>query len=197
VADDPYTGSHVVQSGERPTKIAASCDVTWDFLGRINNIADARRIRAQQTIKTVKGPFHAVVSKSKFTMDIYFGSPGEKGAMYVRTFKVGLGKHGSTPSGTWMVAPQGKLKNPKWWGTADEPAREADDPLNPLGEFWIGLAGTDGEAVGKQGFGIHGTIEPETIGQEKSHGCIRLLAADIEKVYEMLVDGKSTIIVKD
>jgi lipoprotein-anchoring transpeptidase ErfK/SrfK len=117
--------------------------------------------------------------------------------MYVRSFNVGLGQHGSTPTGTWMVAPQGKLKNPKWWGTPDEPAKEAGDPLNPLGKFWIGLNGTDGDAVGKEGFGIHGTIDPASIGKEMSHGCIRLVNENVEWVYQMLVDGKSTIIVKD
>jgi lipoprotein-anchoring transpeptidase ErfK/SrfK len=96
-----------------------------------------------------------------------------------------------------MVAPQGKLKNPKWWGVEGEPAREAGDPLNPLGKFWIGLQGTEGDAVGKEGFGIHGTIEPDSIGKETSHGCIRLINENVEQVYQMLVDGKSTIIVKD
>ncbi len=181
--EDPFQGSYTVQAGDRPMKIASRCDVTWEFLGRVNGISDPRRIRATQTLKTIKGPFHAVVSKSKFTMDIYFGSPGERGSIYLRSFPVGLGKHGSTPTGTWMLAPQGKLKNPKWWGTADEPAREAGDPLNPIGKFWMGLNGTDGDAIGKEGFGIHGTIDP--------------VNENVEQVYEMLIDGKSTIIIKE
>jgi lipoprotein-anchoring transpeptidase ErfK/SrfK len=197
MTDDPYVGSYTMRGGDRLMKVAANSDVTWDFLKRINNISDERRIRAGQTLKTIKGPFHAVVSKSRFTMDLYLGSPGERGSMYVRTFPVGLGRHGSTPTGTWMVAPQGKLKNPKWWGVEGEPAREAGDPLNPLGKFWIGLQGTDGDAVGKEGFGIHGTIEPDSIGKETSHGCIRLINENVEQVYQMLVDGKSTILVKD
>lgn len=195
--DDPYVGAYTMQGGDRLTKLASANSVTWDFIKRINNISDERRIRAGQTLKTIKGPFHAVVSKSKFTIDLYLGSPGEKGSMYVRSFNVGLGAHGSTPTGTWMVAPQSKLKNPKWWGTPDEPAKEAGDPLNPLGKFWIGLQGTDGDAVGKEGFGIHGTIDPASIGKEMSHGCIRLVNENVEWVYQMLVDGKSTIIVKD
>ena len=195
--EDPFQGSYTVKPGDRPMKIASVYDVTWEFLGRVNGISDARRLRASQTLKTIKGPFHAVVSKSRFTMDIYAGSPGERGSIYIRTFPVGLGKTGSTPTGTWMLAPQGKLKNPKWWGTAEEPAREAGDPLNPIGKFWMGLNGTDGDAVGKEGFGIHGTIDPDSIGKEMSHGCIRLVNENVERVYEMLIDGKSTVIVKD
>jgi lipoprotein-anchoring transpeptidase ErfK/SrfK len=195
--DDTFSESYTVKAGDRPGKIAVASAVTWDFLGRINGISDPRRLRVGQTIKTVRGPFHAVVSKSKFVMDLYLGSPGERGSMYVRSFPVGLGKAGSTPTGTWMVQPQGKLKHPKWWGTPEEPAREAGDPKNPLGLFWLGLHGTDGDAVGKEGFGIHGTIDPDSIGKEMSHGCIRLVNENVERVYEMLVDGKSTIIVRD
>ena len=197
VADDPYVTGYTVQGGDRPTRIASQFDVTWDFLGRINNIPDARRLRSGATIKAVRGPFHAVVNKSTYTLDVYLGSPGEAGSMFVKQFRVGHGKNNSTPTGSWMVTPQNKLKNPKWWGTADEPVREPDDPKNPLGEYWIGLTGTGGEAEGKQGFGIHGTIEPDTIGKQASHGCVRMVAADIEQVYQMLVEGKSTVVIKD
>ncbi len=196
-SEDPFTGSYTVQNGDRPNKIGVLCSVTWDFLGRVNGIKDARRLRVGQTIKTVKGPFHAVVSKSRFEMDLYLGSPGERGSLYVRSFPVGLGRNNSTPTGSWMLQPQGKLTNPKWWGTADEPPKAADDPQNPLGEFWMGLVGTDGDALGREGFGVHGTIDPDSIGKEMSHGCIRLVHENVERVYEMLVDGKSTVIVRD
>jgi hypothetical protein len=195
--EDPFQGSYVVKPGDRPMKIATRCDVTWELLGRVNGISDARRLRASQTLKTIKGPFHAVVSKSKFTLDLYLGSPGERGSMYVRSFPVGLGKHGSTPTGTWMLAPGGKLKNPKWWGVDGEPPTESGDPKNPLGTRWMALNGTQGDAVGKEGFGIHGTIDPDSMGKEMSHGCIRMVNENVEKVYDMLTDGKSTVIVTE
>ena len=194
--EDPYQTSYQIQAGDRPIRFAGQFSSTWEFIGRLNGIKDARRLRQGQTLKIIKGPFHAVVSKTTFQMDMYLGSPGEKGSLYVRSFPVGLGRSGSTPTGTWMLQPQGKLKNPKWWGTGDEPMKEADDPMNPLGEFWMGLVGTDGDALGKEGFGIHGTIEPDSIGKEMSHGCIRLVHENVERVYEMLIDGKSTVIVK-
>ncbi len=197
ITDDPTITTYTVQSGDKPLKIAASNEVTWDFLARLNNISDPRKLRAGSTLKIVHGPFHAVVSKSKFTLDLYLGAPGEKGSMYVTTYRVGHGKNNTTPTGTWMVTPQSKLKNPKWWGTADEPAREAGDPQNPLGKFWIGLTGISGECIDKTGYGVHGTIEPASIGKESSHGCIRLVNEDVERVFEMLVEGKSTVIIKE
>jgi lipoprotein-anchoring transpeptidase ErfK/SrfK len=193
---DPYVGGYNVKSGDRLAKIAQKYDVTWELLCRINRISDPGKLRAGKTIKVIQGPFHAVVSKSKFTIDLYLGSPGERGSLYVTTFKVGLGKSDSTPTGTWMVAAGGKLKNPKFWGAGDLPPMEADDPQNPLGERWIALEGTDGQAVGADGYGIHGTIDPESIGKMASLGCIRLKNEDVELVYDLLVDGKSTVIVK-
>ncbi len=39
-------------------------------------------------------------------------------------------------------------------------------PNNPVGVAWIGLS--------RQGYGIHGTPDPEKVGRTESHGCFRL-----------------------
>jgi lipoprotein-anchoring transpeptidase ErfK/SrfK len=96
-----------------------------------------------------------------------------------------------------MVETDTKLKNPQYHSPRGEGVIAADDPKNPLGEFWIGLTGIEGDAVGKPSYGIHGTIEPDSIGKQASLGCIRLLNEDVAIVYEMLVEGKSTVIVKE
>jgi lipoprotein-anchoring transpeptidase ErfK/SrfK len=117
--------------------------------------------------------------------------------MFVTAFRVGLGKSDSTPTGTWLVTQGGKQKNPKFWGAGDLPPMEADDPKNPLGEFWLGLTGLDGNAEGRESYGIHGTIEPDSIGRQASLGCIRLGESDIALVYELLADGKSKVYIRD
>ena len=95
-------------------------------------------------------------------VDLYLGSPGEKRLDSTSAASPSAwARTGSTPTGTWMLQPGGKLKNPKCCGPRGEGVIEADDPKNPLGEYWIGLDGTDGDAVGKEGFGIHGTIDPD------------------------------------
>jgi L,D-transpeptidase ErfK/SrfK len=129
-------------------------------------------------------------------MDIYLGtSPGGVGSTFITSYRVGLGKDDSTPLGTWKAA--GKLKNPAYYSPRGEGIIAADDPKNPLGEYWIGLVGIDGSAVGKNSYGIHGTIDPASIGREESMGCIRMRNEDVAIVYELLVEGKSTIVVKD
>lgn len=198
-ADDTWASSYVVKSGDRLAKVASTNDVTWEFICKINGMSDPRKLRAGQTLKLVKGPFHAVVSKSTFTMDLYLGGPGSPGSLYVTSFPVGLGSNDSTPTGTWEIKPQSKLRNPTYYSPKEEGERiiAADDPKNPLGEYWMGLVGTDGHAVGKESYGIHGTIEPDSIGKMASMGCIRLVNDNVAQVFDMMVEGKSTVVVKE
>ena len=89
-----------------------------------------------------------------------------------------------------------KLKNPTYYSPRGEGVIQSGDPKNPLGKFWIGLSGIDGHAVGKESYGIHGTIDPDSIGKMASMGCIRMRNEDVAVVYEMLVEGKSLVTVK-
>ena len=89
-----------------------------------------------------------------------------------------------------------KLANPAWCNPVTHQRYAADDPANPIGEYWLGLEGLTGEAVGKMGFGIHGTIEPDSIGRNASLGCVRLRPADIAALYTLLVEGGSMVEIK-
>ena len=197
--NDPYATAYTVPPGGALVRIAYSHLTTGDFLCRINGITDARRLRAGQQIKIVDGPFHAVVNKAAFTLDLYLGAPGGPGSMYVTTYPVGLGKENSTPEGTWVVEPKRKLKDPVYYPPPEHGGKPipAGDPANPLGKFWISLKGTDGQALGKTSYGIHGNIDPNSIGKMESMGCIRLRNEDIPLVYEMLFEGKSLVVVKN
>jgi lipoprotein-anchoring transpeptidase ErfK/SrfK len=196
VRDDIYSSLYVVKSGDTLAKIAGEHDCTWELLSRINGV-QPKFLRAGATIKVIEGPFCAVVTKSKFTMDIYLGGlPGEKSSMYVTTYPVGLGRDDSTPLGTWSIEPRRKLKHPTYYSPRGEGIIPADDPKNPLGGYWIGLTGSDGEALGKLSYGIHGTIEPDSIGKQSSMGCIRLRNEDIAVVYDLMTEGRSLVVVK-
>ena len=59
------------------------------------------------------------------------------------------------------------------------------DPKNPLGSHWIDLG---------ESYGIHGTIEPTSIGKSESLGCIRMHTADVEIVYDLLTIGSEVVI---
>jgi lipoprotein-anchoring transpeptidase ErfK/SrfK len=196
-ADDEYGGTYSVQPGEMLQKIAVQHQVTWQYLCRVNGLSDPKRLRAGATIKVIKGPFSALVDKKKFTMELWLGGePYSADSMYVTTFPVGLGKDDSTPDGKWMIQQGNKVKDPVYYSPRGEGVIPADDPKNPLGHFWMGLVGVDGHALGKTSYGIHGTIDPDSIGKQESMGCIRMRNEDVAIVFELLVEGKSSVVVK-
>jgi len=53
---------------------------------------------------------------------------------------------------------------------------------------YMGVLGTRRLVLG-DGYGIHGTNVPESIGRSVSHGCVRLKNEDIEKLYDMVPVG--------
>jgi len=194
-ADDPFGGVYTVRPGDRLARIAMQYSTTWQLLALINNITP-RTLRAGATIKVVRGPFFAVVHKKTYTMDLYMGAlPGSADSMYVKSVEVGLGRDDSTPTGVWSVGPNAKLLHPTYYPPEGGPPIEADDPKNPLGGYWMALTGISGDAVGKTSYGVHGTNDQNSIGQQDSLGCIRVGANDIPLVFDLMVEGKSQVMV--
>lgn len=186
----------IQRAGELPA-IARKHGIPWEAICRVNQVSD-RRIRIGQSLKVPNGPFHAVVTKHAFRMDLYLGGlPGEAGAVYVTSLGVGLGKDDSTPTGLWTIVPGSKGKNLSWTNPRTNERFEGTDPKNPLGGYWMGLKGEGGNAVGQQSYGIHGTIEPDSIGKQSSMGCIRMGHEDIALVYDLLSEGKTRVLVKE
>ncbi|MBK7404121.1 MAG: L,D-transpeptidase family protein [Phycisphaerales bacterium] len=201
VKGDPMTEIHVIASGERlstlPDKLGLAVD--WRLLQRINGLSDPNKIQLGQKIKIVRGPFHAVVHKGDFRLDLFAGPPEEEsGWTYIRSFRVGLGepKDSPTPTGSFVVKRNSKLVNPHWVNPKTGEKFDKDDPKNPIGERWIGLEGIGDDSV-KTGYGIHGTIDPASVGGQKSMGCVRMLDDDVELVYGLLVEGISRVKIVD
>jgi lipoprotein-anchoring transpeptidase ErfK/SrfK len=187
--NDPLVIKHVVESGQNLQKIANLYKTTVPLICRINNISNPNNLRQGQPLKIVLGPFHAVVSKHNFRMAVYCQDT------LVKVFPVGLGAEDKTPTGRWIISL--KQLRPRYYPPNGGKILEPDDPTNPLGGYWMALEGIEGEAVGQERYGIHGTIEPDTIGKNASLGCIRLLNEDVALVYEMLVVRDSIVTVKD
>ncbi len=194
---DPLGGVYTVKSGDRMAAIGAAHNIPYELLLPLNRMTDAKKLRYGQLLKVINGPFHAVITKSKFTLDVYLGGPGGPNSTYITTFNVGLGTDNSTPTGTWKI--KDKVTHPAYFPPADHPGPTLlpDDPKNPLGPYWMGLEGTDGQAVGQRSYGIHGTIDPSSIGKQSSMGCIRLKNEDVDVVYKLLVQDKSIVVVND
>lgn len=189
ITGDPLVDYYVVQREENLQKIARQYKVCEDLLAEINALSSKHFIREGQRLKVLRGPFHATVDKSDHLMHIYLGD------VYVATYRVALGVNGTTPTGRWKVV--NRQENPSWVDPRTGQRWHANDPQNPLGEYWIGLEGVEGDALRQVGYGIHGTIEPETIGQDVSLGCVRLGPKDIAEVYKLLVPGESFVTITD
>lgn len=61
-------------------------------------------------------------------------------------------------------------------------------PYGTTQRRYMGVLGTRRLELG-DGYGIHGTDDPASIGQSVSHGCVRLRNEDIEKLYPMVPVG--------
>jgi len=183
--NDPLVVVHVVGSGETLETIAQRYQVCPELVARINEISDPNRIYAGTRLKLLRGPFRAEILKSQHRLDVYLGN------ILVRSYPVGLGADNTTPTGTWEV--RGKLINPSWTDPTTNRHYLADDPDNPIGERWIGLHGIGGDALGRVGFGLHGTVDPSSIGEDMSMGCVRLGSRDVDEVYDLLTQGLSRV----
>lgn len=197
VKDDRFADTHVIKSGDRMALIARAHAVDVPILAQINGMANPDQIRTGQSLKVINGPFHVEIDKSDYRLDVYLGEPGSADRTYVRSFFIGLGELGSTPTGQFRVRSNGKVENPGWTNPRTGEHFNPKDPKNPIGKFWIGLQGTDEQSKLLDGYGIHGTIDPSSIGRQMSMGCIRLYDDDIRMLFGMLAPEKSTVIIRD
>ena len=173
----PKALSYTVKSGDTLTRIGQNYKVPAKFIQKINDI-DGDRIFVDQKLKVVQGPFWLLVVKSEYRLTVFLGDEA------FREFRIGLGKNDSTPSGEFKVL--GKLEKPTFW--VEGAHYDFGDPNNPLGTRWITFK--DG------GYGIHGTWQPDSIGKQMSHGCIRMLNEDVEELYDLLVKYDSKVIIR-
>ena len=172
-----FVEPYVIEPNDQLRVIANKYQLSWEYLARLNK-TDPRRIQLGQKLKVVKGPFAAIIDLQDFALTVHLQG------YYVKRYDVGIGKDGSSPLGKFSVL--NKVENPQYTGP-DGKVLLPDDPKNPLGERWVDLGDS---------YGIHGTIDPDSIGKAASRGCIRLRDKDIIEVYDFLVKGSEVVIRK-
>ncbi|EHP93072.1 ErfK/YbiS/YcfS/YnhG family protein [Methylorubrum extorquens DSM 13060] len=72
----------------------------------------------------------------------------------------------------------------------DLPSRLEGGPFSPIGARALYLAQNRKDTL----YRIHGTNEPETIGQAVSSGCIRMLNEDVMDLYERVPVGTKVVV---
>lgn len=128
------------------------------------------------------------IDKSRATLKAFDGS-GRLVAFYpasigspdrptpIGTLKV----TGTNEQPTYHYNPEYKFKSAK----SKRPFDVKPGPNNPVGSYWIGLSA--------QGYGIHGTAEPDRVSKSASHGCIRLTNWDARVLGENVKRGTPVV----
>jgi lipoprotein-anchoring transpeptidase ErfK/SrfK len=101
--------------------------------------------------------------------------PAPSGTLEVRTVAT---------NPTYTYNPEYKFKGVK----SDKPFQIAPGPNNPVGTVWIDLT--------KEGYGIHGTPDPDNVSKNASHGCVRLTNWDAEELARMVSKGTSVVFIE-
>ncbi|MDD5423702.1 MAG: L,D-transpeptidase family protein [Candidatus Omnitrophica bacterium] len=173
---DSYSKEYTVQAGDSLAKIAKVFGTTVDLLRKSNNIS-GNTIRLGQRLKVVTVKFSVVVDKSQNLLML------KQNDDVIKIYKVATGTNNCTPVGTFKITT--KLVDPVWYkaGVVAPPG----SPENILGTRWMGLS--------KEGYGIHGTTDPSSLGKQATAGCVRMLNAEVEELYGLLPEGTEVTIV--
>lgn len=167
---------HEVRPGDTLGKIASASNTTVAFLKRANGLK-SDIIRPQQKLKVPRGRFSIVVDKSQNQLLL------TENDQFIKAYLVATGNDNSTPAGTFKIVT--KIPNPVWYkqGAVVPP----ESPENILGTRWLG--------IDKQGYGIHGSVDPDAIGKQVTAGCVRMTNADVEELFDIVPVGTEVTIV--
>jgi lipoprotein-anchoring transpeptidase ErfK/SrfK len=181
--NDPYATGSVYGSG-------SAYGTTYGY-GYQHQTQDA--FRAQ----SVPIPRQVVEFRGRFAPGTIVVATDERRLYYVLgngraiQYGIGVGRPGFAWSGTRTVAM--KREWPDWRPPAqmlkrrpDLPRYMAGGPDNPLGARAMYLGGSL--------YRIHGSNEPETIGQAVSSGCIRMTNDDVVDLYERVKVGTKVVV---
>jgi lipoprotein-anchoring transpeptidase ErfK/SrfK len=146
------------------------------------------RLRRQTVEYRTREPAGTLVVDTRSTY-LYYVLGGGQAVRY----GIGVGREGFTWAGSEKISRMAEW--PDWYPPQDMLQRQpylprmmAGGPGNPLGARALYLGNTL--------YRIHGTSDPSSIGKYVSSGCIRLLNADIEDLYERVKVGTRVVVLR-
>lgn len=187
------------EQGDTLTKIGMRHEVGYNEIKKANPNIRRKKLLAGTPVVIPTAHVIPNVAREGLVINLadmrlyYFPNPET-----VVTFPVAIGKSGwSTPQGTTYI--KQKKRHPTWTPPASIRRAAAKrgkklrrvypaGPNNPLG--------TRALRLGMPGYLIHGTNKPWTIGQRRSHGCIRMRRNDVEALFELVEVGLPVKIIK-
>lgn len=173
----PETVTYEIVPGDSLGKLAKKYNTTSQLIKKANGLK-SDVIRTGEKLRIWTAPFTVLVNKSQ---NVLFLKSGEE---VIKIYHVSTGKDNITPVGAFKIAT--KIEKPVWFRNGGAPI-PSESPENELGTRWMGFD-TDPH------YGLHGTIHPESIGQQMTAGCVRLLNRDVEELFDILPIGTKVII---
>ena len=180
----PYSGKtkYKIKYGDSLAKIAKG-KTTGEAIAKANGVV-GNIIYPERTLSFFAGPWNMVAYKEQFILVVYQNN------RFFKYYKIGTGQYNRTPVGNFVISQ--KIENPPYWHKGRQ--IPFGDPENPLGTRWMAIK--DDNQPDLTGFGIHGTLEPDSIGKESSQGCLRMLNSEVEELF-ILVPYRTQLIIKD
>ncbi len=167
----PEKVDYTIVEGDSLGKLAKKFGTTIELIKKSNG-RTSDMIRVGDRLRIYQGKFAVLISKTANTLTVT-----DNGKFFKR-YRVGTGQFNRTPSGEFKIV--SRIEKPPWY-RPDGRTIPFGDPENILGTHWLGLD--------IPRYGIHGTWETNSIGQQSSAGCIRLLNDDVAELYVLLPTG--------
>ncbi len=176
---------YAIASGDSLKKIANRHGTTVDLIVKGNAVPNPDRVQIGDRLRILdKQVFEIAVSKSR--NDLLVTLNGK----FFKRYTVGTGKFAKTPVGTFEI--KDKITEPPWW-RPDGKVVPFGDKENILGTRWMAIEAT-GDTPPAKGYGIHGTWDETSLGQQSSAGCIRMANRDVEELFTYVPLGTKVVI---
>ncbi|MCC5843731.1 MAG: L,D-transpeptidase family protein [Verrucomicrobia bacterium] len=166
-----------IRSGDTLGKIAAREGTTVELL-RTSNQIRGDSIRLGQRLKVLREPFLIRVNKENNELVLYLGG------RFFKAYQVSTGAGANTPEGEFRITD--RIVHPDWWHPETRRRIPYGDPDHRIGTHWLGW--------NVRGFGIHGTDEPERLGEPVSLGCVRMHNDDVKELHDLVPSGTRVIV---
>lgn len=166
----PQIIDYQIEYGDTLGNIARKFGTTVESITKINHLT-THAIYAGQKIRVWHESLTISIDKSDNILIV------KSGDQVIKQYQVATGAANITPVGEFTIS--SRIDHPTWFKKGE--VILPDSPENALGTRWLGFD--------KPQYGIHGTLHPELIGQQVSHGCVRMRNEDVEELFDYIALG--------